>query len=472
MPGLYLLVITITAFCIFPQSLAITKVTVIDPAGRQTLPGQTVLITGNRITSVGPATRVEIPKGSITIDAAGKFLIPGLWDMHVHTTNQNDFLRLYLANGVTGVRDMTSPMPGINAWRKALAEGKVLPRVYAAGPIIDGKEPVWGGHSIGVTTEAEAREAVRTVKKLGADFVKVYSLLNRESYFAIADEAKKIGIPFAGHAPESITAAEASDAGQRSFEHQMGLFRASSTLEPELRNESAKRLANPNAAALVSLITAQYKPRTMIETFSEAKATALFERLAKNGTWQTPTLINIQASGSVFAPEYRKDPRLKYIRPGLRNAWDPRSDFRYKNMKPTDVGFDPRLFRKELELVGRLHRAGVGILAGTDAPNAYCYPGFALHDELALLVEAGLSPMDALRTATYNPAKYFEKTDSFGTIEPGKIADLVLLDANPLDDIRNTRKIAAVVANGNLLDRKRLDALLAEVENAVARQPL
>jgi len=446
------------------QTLAFTHVTVIDATGRPAQRDQTVVIAGDRIAAIGKAGRLAVPKEATAVDGAGKFLIPGLWDMHVHTLRQGVFLRLYLANGITGVRDMSSPIENISGWRKAVADGATWPRVYAAGPLVDGPYPIYP-RSIAVATAAEGRAAVATLKKLGADFVKIYSLLGREEYFALAGEAKKQGIPFAGHVPELVTAIEASDAGQKSFEHLMGIFRACSRREQEFLAEAKKYLAKPDTANFIALYGAQYS--AIINAFDEKKAAALFQRLAANGTWQTPTLAALRGVAYMDVMDFAKDPRMKYVSRSQRAGWDPKNDFRFRDNTVEEYASAKRDFRKQVEVVGRMHRAGVPILAGSDTPNVRCIPGFSLHDELTLLVEAGLKPIEALQAATRNPARYFGIADSLGTVEAGKIADLVLLDANPLEDIRNTQRIAAVVVRGKLLARPQLDALLAEVEARV-----
>jgi imidazolonepropionase-like amidohydrolase len=206
----------------------------------------------------------------------------------------------------------------------------------------------------------------------------------------------------------------------------------------------------------------------LLETYDTAKAARLFATFFKNGTWQCPTLTVIRSMASLDDPTFTNDARLKYMPPSIAERWNPRNDARLATKTPADYLLDRRVYRKQLEIVGAMHRAGVKILAGTDVLNPYAFPGFSLHDELALLVEAGLSPMDALKTATLNPAAYLGMSDRLGTIAPGKLADLVLLDANPLDDIAHTKRIAAVVIAGRLLDRRELDALLERAEKTAS----
>jgi len=450
------------------NSLAFTHVTVIDATGASPKPDMTVVITGNRISTIGKTAGGGVPKDAQVIDAAGKFLIPGLWDMHIHWYDPA-YLPLFTVNGVTGVRIMWGG-PIHFSWRKEIQEGALLgPRMVIASAIVDGPNPIWPG-SIAVADQAEARQAVIEAKQNGADFVKVYSLLPREAYFAIADEAKKQRIPFAGHVPYSVSAAEASDAGQKTIEHLTGILAACSTREEDLRKGFADAFSGlPQGQRLPSPARTRPLTRMMLETFSPEKAAALFSRFKRNHTWQCPTLTVLHNGAFLNDPELRNDPRLKYMPPQMRAWWDPSNDFRFKERTAEDFDLGRLVYKKQFELVGMMHRAGVDLLAGTDVLNPYCFPGFSLHDELALLVQAGLSPMAALQAATLNPARFLGKETELGTVEKGKIADLVLLEANPLEDIRNTTKINSVVLNGRLLDRKALDQSLAAVEAAAKK---
>ena len=448
-----------------PKPLVFTHVTIIDVTGAPVKSDMTVVIDGNRISELGPDTKVRVPNGAHVVDATGKFLIPGLWDMHVHWFRYDKaFLQLFPINGVTGVRIMWGA-PIHFAWRKEVEDGTLLgPRMAIAGNILDGPKPIWPG-SIAISNEREAREAVRTTKEQGYDFVKVYSLLPRKAYFAIADEAKKQGIPFAGHVPNLISVTEASDAGQKSIEHLTGVLAACSSREAELqkRRENAYSNLRPGQSlpnpALLRPIT-----RLTLETFSTEKAKEVSARLKQNGTWQCPTFTVLRSSAFLNDPDFRRDPRLKYMPAQLRESWNPSNDFRFATRTAEDFQLTRLVYKKQIEVAGLMRRAGVEFLAGTDVLNPFCFPGFSLHDELALLVEAGLSPMEALQTATLNPARFLGKEKDFGSIAQGKIADLVLLEANPLEDIRNTTKISSVVSNGRLLDRNALDRLLTQVQ--------
>ena len=434
--------------------LAITHVTVIDATGAASQPDVTVLVSDGRVSAIG--REVQIPEKATVVQGAGKFLIPGLWDMHVHWSDER-YLALFIANGVTGIRVMWG-YPYHLDQRRRIAEGSLVgPRLAIAGTIIDGPRPFWP-ESIAAGTPEEGREAVRRTQQDGYDYVKVYAGLPREVFFAIADEAKKLGIPFVGHVPDLVRVTEASDAGMKSIEHLTGMALAVSGSEAELRRElaAAAKLRAGERGERLRAIGAR-----ILESYDAATATALYAKLKANGTWQVPTFTVLRYGADPHAPEYVNDPRMRYMPPSVHKFWA--NDFRYRERTAAQAASQMRLFQRRLELVGEMHRAGVGILAGSDVLNPYCFPGFSLHDELGWLVKAGLPPMAALQAATRNPALFLGRHDA-GTIEPGKLADLVLLDADPLQDIGNTRRIAAVVANGKFYSRAAIEKMLAGIE--------
>jgi len=458
-----------------PMTLVIAHVTVIDATGAPARPDMTVVIIGNRITEIGKSGTIHLSRQAKVVTASRKFLIPGLWDMHVHWY-EKDYLPLFIANGVTGIRIMWG-MPMHHQWRKEIEAGRLLgPHMLIASPIVDGPKPVWPG-SITVGNASEARQAVIQAKRDGADFIKVYSLLPRGAYFAIADESKKQGIPFEGHVPISVSAEEASNAGQKSIEHLTGVLPACSTRAPEVLKSSQQALEaiiagqQPPVSAVHGAANRKWE-QLALETYSPQKAEALFAELKKNQTWQCPTLTVLHSIAYLDDPSFTNDPRLKYMPRDIRVSWDPKTDFRLKTRTAEDWARSKKLFSKDTEIVGAMQRAGVKILAGTDTLNPYCFPGFSLHDELGLLVKAGLSPMEALQAATLNPARFMGKEKDFGTVETGKIADLVLLDANPLKDIANTKRIDAVVLDGKFFPRASLDGMLARAEALASRKSI
>jgi len=392
--------------------LAITHVTLIDTRTGQARPDVTVVITGDRISAVTESRRPKLPPGAQILDGRGKFLIPGLWDMHAHLfatvpvdpddpAPRDFFVPRLVASGITGVRSMWDHPAAIRKLRADPAS----PRIVACGPIVDGPQPYVPG-SIACANAQQGREAVDRLKGEGSDFVKVYSLLPREAYLGIVEQARKTGLPVAGHVPNSVTFEEASDAGQKSIEHLMRL----DALDPQ-------------------------------------RLPTLLAKFVKNSTWVAPTLAVHRAVAWFGDPEFMRDPRLDSLPPLLLQFWKSGP----AAINPSqDPGARRLKFEAQLQLVGAMHRAGVRILAGTDTPNPYVFPGSSLHDELELLVKAGLTPLEALQAATIRPAEYLGLEDRLGSIAPGRFADLVLLEANPLSNIANTRRIAAVILNGQL----------------------
>ena len=451
-----------------PKPLAITHVNVIDTTGGPSLPDMTVVVAEGRITAVGTSASLVVPNDALVIDGTGQFLIPGLWDMHMHVVNsvRELYFPLYIANGVTSVRVMWG-YPDQIKWRKFIAaETWQGPRFTLAGPLVDGPNSRRAGSSmLTAATAAEGREAVHQIKDGGYDFVKIYDALNRDTYFAIAAEAKQLKIPFAGHVPHAVGVADASDAGQKSIEHLTGVALGCSTMEAELRMAllaANREPAKPDLELLRRIAVQTH------DTYDEEKARTLFKRFATNGTWQCPTFTVLRAVGNLNNLEFQQDDRLKYVPPARRELWFPSNHPRFKDWKEEDFAVARMAFEWGLELVGKMHKAGVPILAGSDVANPYCFSGFSLHDELELLVKAGLTPGEALQTATLNPAIYLGRKNDLGTVEKGKIADLVLLEADPIKDIKNTRKVVAVVVGGKLHTKQSLQTMLADVQAAAA----
>ena len=423
-----------------------------------------MVITNGRITSVTGAEKLQPPKNARVIDATGQYLIPGLWDMHVHSAfgdwfpgGRDIILPLFIANGVTGVRDMGGDVPVLLGWRKEIADGKIIgPRLVISGPMLDGYLPngkLRFPSSIAVTTPASAVAAVDSLKAQGVDFIKVQSVISHDAYLAAAAEAHKQGLPIVGHVPDKVRIREVVAAGQKSIEHLMGIFEGCSTEEDKF-------------------IKGEGNLKLLLSTQNEQICDSLIKLLAQNQTWQVPTLAWQRGGTFLDQRDLKHQPLDKYVPAYWRDVtWR-----RFTDEMMPDLLRDPLPLRREyfahnLQIVGALHRGGVPFMAGTDtAPGVYIMPGFSLHDELANFVESGFTPMEALQTATSNPARFLGREGSFGSVEPGKIADLVLLSANPLLDIRNTRKISAVIANGRFFDRVALDQMLVDVEAAAKRQ--
>jgi imidazolonepropionase-like amidohydrolase len=449
------------------DSFALLHVTIIDATGTAPQVDRTVIITGNRIASINTAP----PPGVVPkIDARGKFLIPGLCDMHVHLAgvtadpkwSKATLLPLLIANGITTVRDMGGDLAALQNWRKEITAGTLIgPRLYFPGPMLD------GGKSdppalLAVSTPNEGRAAVRDLKAKGADFIKVLSRLDRDSYFAIADEAKKQGMSFVGHVPNVLHAREVSDAGQKSIEHifYSNLAFDCSAREDELRQKAAEARAKHDSAGAAA---ARDEANA---SFSREKADALAKTMVNNKTWLVPTLVAVRDIAQQRELAASGPPELAYLPPALRKKWS--SAEIEKEVSPEVAGWYQAQFQNDLKLARVLHEDGVQMLAGSDSLDPLNFPGPSLHDELVLLNQAGFTPLQALQAATLRPAEFLNAAGAGGrgTIQPGRAADLVLLDANPLADISNTRKIHAVVLAGKYLDRDALDQMLAQARAA------
>ena len=447
--------------------IAITNVTIIDVKGGPLKSEMTVLITNNRISKIDRTDKITLTEDVTQIDGSGKFLIPGLWDMHVHWYDEN-YLPIFIANGVLGIRLMWGA-PEHFDWRKRRKTCDLLcPRMIIPSPIIDGPNPIWPS-SISVGNESEAREIVRELEESGVDFLKIYSLLPKEVYFAIADESKKLGIPFAGHIPETVSAFEASDAGQKSVEHFLGVLDACSSRESVYREQIREAISRQEPFDSIFNILRKQK-KIHFDTYDKIKAQALFKTFATNNTWQCPTLVVNKSMAFIDDETFTKDARLKYMPDEIKSSWDSLKDFRLKARKNEEWLFAKKVFQKQLDIIKPMHENGVKFIAGTDVLNPFCFPGFSLHDELGFFVQAGLSPLEALQTATINATIFNNALDSMGTVEQGQIADLVLLDANPLEDIQNTKEIRAVIFDGKLFDKADLQKMLHDIEQLAKKK--
>jgi imidazolonepropionase-like amidohydrolase len=432
------------------SSIAIERVAVVDVVRGQIVNPRTVLIVDGRITAIAEPDASRIPPEAVRVDGRGRYLMPGLVDMHVHLFNNasrrppNEWaFPLFVANGVTGVREMrTEPweMPVVEVWRFKAARGEIVaPRVLAAGALASGG------------TVDVSRQMVRDAKKLGVDFIKIFSEVREPQWRAILAEARALGMPVCGHIPAQVTLLEAATAGQRSNEHLTQVYEACSAREKEWL-DARKRVKDTE---LVKLRETQ--EREVFESFDQSVCDRTVAALAKTDQVQVPTLVLSYFEAQGFPKNFGEDPRRRYLHADEQTRWERI----FKEGYPiAGDKLAARRWEVSRQIVKTLHAAGVRILAGTDAPMPQVYPGFALHKELELLVEAGLSPADALRSATIWPADFLGLNDSIGSIATGKRADLLLLEGNPLSDISQTQRIRAVVLDGRLLLRSDLDRLL------------
>ena len=428
-------------------STVITDVTIVYPETNSIKAHQNVEFTGDRIIAISDKPN---PK-ALKVDGKGKFLIPGLWDMHVHWYDKKT-LGLFTANGVTGVRQMFGNRE-LLAWRDAIEAGKMTgPRMVVGSPIVDGPKPFWPT-SLAAGTEQEGRAALRQVKKAGYDFVKVYSFLPPPAYFGILDEANKLKFPADGHVPHRVSVTEAAEAGQRCAEHLYGFAISAARREDQFRR-TVEKFAPKGTNGIMD--ANWYMEEAIAASLDLEKEQRIFEDLKTHGMFQCPTMVVHHAMANFFDPAFRNNhPHKSYMfKTALDTFWKPG---KVENLKEF-LALERLAYKRKFDLLARMHKAGVPIIAGSDVYNPYTFPGFSLHDELRFFVQAGMTPAAALCTATVNPARMLNKA-TMGTIKVGAMADLVLLDANPLSDIKNTTRIAAVVQRGRVFSRAELDSI-------------
>lgn len=440
------------------QTLTIVHATVIDTVTGRTVPDRTVSIRGNRIVRVTGDTRVPVDEGQV-VDARGKYLMPGLWDMHTHVyfdrtaaDGTDLILPLLLVNGITGIRDMGSELDPVLHARAEIAAHRLLgPRMFVSGPMLDGPKSQYKA-AIAIATPEDGRKAVAMLTSRGVDFIKVQSGVPRAAYFAIADEAKREGIAFEGHVPDAIRAREAVAAGQKTMEHLIGIFEASSPDEDKY-------------------LGGNKGPGMFLASYDAAREARLVRLLAKYRVWQCPTLYWERGQWLVDDIDYSKDPDLAYAdHTWVSSQWPEAQKSILRSLDTDPLTVRKQFVEHELGIVRRLHEAKVPFLAGTDTPAGVdVIPGISLHLELQRFVAAGFTPLEALQTATLNPANFYGRRKDFGTVEAGRIADLVLLEANPLTDIANTRKVVGVVADGRYLSAEELSEMRAKLKRRAAR---
>ncbi len=405
------------------QTTAIRNVSVVDVVTGRLIPAQTVVVTGNRISRMGPASGVVLEPASRLIDGTGKFLIPGLWDMHVHAATPwfgAYFMPLLVANGVTGVREMFSTTAAVEIWRKRIGSGEsVGPRVGQFGSLVDGTPPIWPG-SVVASTALDGRRIVDSLKAARVEFVKVYSRLSPEAFRAIAARSKEVGISFAGHIPSLVAAREAARLGQRTVEHLTQVLLACSNREDEFLDQSRRAVASAKGWDSAGVIS-RGRIEALLASYDVTRCEQVADAFKAAGTYMVPTTTVLRSIANLDDPRLGTDPRLKYIPAFMKDGWDPKKDFRFSMLKPADWALRKVLHARELEVLRLLQRRGVKILAGTDLANPFIFAGASLHDELGLLVSIGMTPLQALQSATIEPARFLGVADSLGSIgAPGE----------------------------------------------------
>jgi imidazolonepropionase-like amidohydrolase len=432
------------------KSTAFVGVNVVPMNENIVLRNQTVVVEGHQIKKVGPAEEITLPRGTNQIaNCAGKYLMPGLCDMHVHNWTETEFT-LFLANGVTTIRNMWGS-PRHLGWRDKISRGEILgPTIYTTGPLIDGSPPIWSSCKV-ITDPGEVVQEISNEKHLGYDFVKVYNRLTSEVYEAIASEAKKDGIRFVGHVPYAVGLKRAIEVGQSSIEHLNGYIDAFQNADSPFRssNDPESRLG-------------------AVEYADESKIAPIGELTVKSGVWNCVTLVVFQRAlaPTQIKKKFVDEDLMKYVPPIWMESWKAFLEAPSQSKIPEESILKLSEKREKLmfRLTGLLHKEGAPILLGTDTPNPFVIPGFSIHEELRNLVNAGFSPYETIKAGTSDAAKFLNAEDEFGTIEAGKRADLILLDANPIDDVTFlATKRLGVMVRGVWLEESLLQTKLENI---------
>jgi imidazolonepropionase-like amidohydrolase len=427
----------------FAGSTAFVNVNVLPMSSDEILERRTVVVIEGRIATIGLVDETTVPGDAELVDGTDRYLIPGLSEMHGHVPPASSehlerVLSLYVANGVTVVRGMLGE-PGHLELREAIASGKVRgPRLITSGPSFNGQS---------VDGVDDAAEMVRRQHAAGFDFLKIHPGLSRAEFDAIAGTASEVGIPFAGHVPEDVGVDAALRAGIATIDHLDGYMQL--LLPPDVDPSGG-------VGGFFGVLIAGAALEEKIPEVARATAQA--------GVWNVPTESLFEHVVSALPPEeMARWPEMRYMPADTVRQWQQR-----KAEEMSDPLFDPAVAARAIELrrmlIVALREAGAGLLLGSDSPQIFNVPGFAIHRELEYLVDAGLTPYEALQTGTVNPARFFDRSRVFGTVAAGLEADLILLDDNPLKDIAATRRIHGVMLRGEWMPRQELDDLLKPFE--------
>lgn len=417
--------------------LVIRGATLVDVKSGKETPETVIVTRGERIAQIGPEGKITIPAGAHIIEVKGKWIIPGLIDSHAHAASAEETpFSLYLANGVTTIRNPGGNTTVLRLTRERLLQSEITgPRLFFSGQILDGMPPVWNW-SVLVDTPERARSAVNFLADQGVDFIKVYNNVKESELKVIIRTAKERGLPVAGHVPRTLTMTHAIELGMTRLEH--------------IRITGKEMLSAEEAAKIDPLPVGKREPMLWQRfDLQSEKMRSLVQLLAKSRVFLDPTLVTDEYFGASTREAIEMDPHNQYV-----SKSDVDETLKYWNAgvfetPPDLVPAAREAFQKEQEFVGMCGEAGVRIIAGTDGPGiGVLVPGFALHREMELLVASGLSPLQALRAATLTAAEALGKEDLLGTIEPGKFADLVIVDADPLASIQNLRQIHLVMQGG------------------------
>jgi len=444
------------------QDLLIRNATIVDVENGILISGQDVMIAAGKISAVQKTNANN--RAAKIIDGNGKYLLPGLWDMHVHfgggdtlIQENKDLLSLYVLYGITTVRDAAADLsPYVLQWKKEIAEGKLEgPNIFTSGPKIEGYKSIWVG-DLEIDDSLELNKALDSLRKLKVDFIKITdNTLKPELYLKALAESRKRGWKTSGHVPGALSLQQVSAAGLSSVEHISYMLKAGTKDDENYARQIAE-----------GKLTAKEMNTRILEHFDTAHAMYVFRLLARNGTAVVPTLSIIGTTAYLDKDNHKNDSMLLYIGPGLRNTYAWRVDRAAKD-SPDAIEYRHRVFENAAALLPLIQKSGMSIIAGTDAGylNCFVYPGLGLHKELETMVKYGLTPLQALRASVINGPAFLGRSEEYGAIKPGKKADLLLLDGNPLIDITNTQKIQGVVLKGNYRDVHQLDKLRVMIKS-------
>jgi len=459
----------------FDNALCIENISIIDPVNGLKA-NQTVILKDGKIFKVESTSNLILSSDNEIIDGTGKFLIPGLWDAHVHFAFLEELapsmFDLFLAYGITSVRDTGGKFEFVKKYKDlSLRDPLNSPRVMIAGPLLDGMPNVYDGSdlqhpelSVGLATEEDVISQISKLDSLGVDLLKAYEMLTPEQFEVLAKYGKKHNLKVTGHVPLSMDVISASNAGLSSLEHLRNLELSCASNADELwekRKQILKEGKNEPGGVLRSKIhTLQRK--TAVENYDDKKADEVLAVMAKNETWQIPTLaLNTAFTKKHFTrDDFQKS--FEYLPVSIEKQW--KESIKGLALREA-TAFNIQYTEWKINMVRKIHETGIDIMAGTDCPIFFLTPGLSLHEELAILVESGLTPLEALKTATYNPAKYFNLENELGQIDENYWADLIILDANPLEAITNTTKINAVIKQGNLFSKEDINSIFERLDN-------